>query len=79
MAKSSITAFDVERVQEHTGFFGKRAVEDEMLRMETAGGAIYLRKSAVEAAGDNWKHFKRRLWNLAGEKGIPFEDHTVQD
>ena len=79
MAKSSITAFDVDRVREQAGFFGKKTIEDEVLRMETAGGAIYLRKSAVEAAGDNWKHFKRRLWNLAGEKGIPFEDHTAKE
>ena len=48
MAKSSITAFDVERIQETAGRLRKKPLEDEVIRMETAGGAIYLRKSAVE-------------------------------
>ena len=47
MAKSSITSFDVQRVQEKTGFLKQKTTEDEILRMETSGGSIYLRKSAV--------------------------------
>ena len=76
MAKSSITAFDVERIQETAGRLWKKPLEDEVIRMETAGGAIYLRKSAVENAGDSWERVKRRFSNLSGEKKIPFTDRT---
>lgn len=76
MAKSSITAFDVERIQETAGRLRKKPLEDEVIRMETAGGAIYFRKSAVENAGDSWERVKRRFSNLAGEKKIPFTDRT---
>lgn len=76
MAKNSITSFHVETIQDRTGFLGRKTTEDELLRMDTAGGSIYLRKSAVERAGDNWEPLKRRMWNLAREKEIPFTDHT---
>lgn len=36
MAKSSITAFDVERIQETAGRLRKKPLEDEVIRMETA-------------------------------------------
>lgn len=78
MAKSSITAFDVAQIQEQVGFRGKKTVSDELLKMETAGGAIYLRKSAVERAGDDWRVLKGRIRNLAGEKNIPYTDHTAE-
>lgn len=78
MAKSSITAFAVEEIVEKTGFRGKKTVADELLRMETAGGNIYLRKSAVERAGDDWKTLKGRVRNLAAEKDIPYADSTAQ-
>lgn len=76
MAKSSITAFSIQPAEEKAGLFGRKTVPDEILRMETPGGSIYLRKSAVEDAGDSWSRVKRRLRNLAGEKGIPFTDST---
>lgn len=78
MANSSIIAFDVEQTEEKLGFRGKKTLTDEVLRMETAGGSIYLRKSAVERAGDDWSRVKRRIENLAGEKDIPFADHTAE-
>lgn len=77
MAKSSITSFDVQRVQEKAGLLKQKTTEDEILRMETSGGSIYLRKSAVENAGDSWTRVKRRFSNLAGEKNIPFIDRTI--
>lgn len=76
MAKYSITAFDVQRVQEKYGLLGRKTVEDEILRMETPGGSVYLRKSAVEQTGDSWNRVKRRFSGLAGEKNIPFTDLT---
>lgn len=76
MAKSSITAIEVLAVQERAGFLGRRTREDQLLRLETAGGSIYLRQSAVEGAGDSWNRIKRRIENLAHEKSIPFRDGT---
>ena len=52
MAKSSITAFEFLRTQTQTGFRSRRTVSDELFRMETPGGSIYLSKSALERAGD---------------------------
>lgn len=77
MAKSSITSFDVTQVEEQFGFRRKKTVTDEVMKMETAGGAIYLRQSAVERAGDDWSRLKGRIRNLANEKAIPYTDHTV--
>lgn len=45
--------------------------------MDTPGGAIFLRKSALEHAGDDWTKLKGRIRNLAGEKNIPYTDHTA--
>lgn len=78
MANSSITAFDITQIQDQAGFRGKKTVTDELLKMETAGGAIYLRQSAVERAGDNWQTLKGRIRNLAAEKNIPYADHTAK-
>ncbi len=62
--------------EEKTGILGRRAVVDEVLRIETPGGKVYVKKSAVEGSGDSWKRLKRRMSNLAMEKGIPFLDET---
>ena len=79
MAKSSITAFEFLRTQTQTGFRSRRTVSDELFRMETPGGSIYLSKSALERAGDDWGTFKGRIRNLAGEKDIPLADHTAEN
>lgn len=76
MAKSSITAIEVLEVREKAGLLGRRTQEDQFLRLETSGGSVYLRRSAVEDAGDSWKRVKRRIENLAQEKAIPFRDGT---
>ena len=76
MAKSSITAIEVLEVREKTGLLGRKIQEDQFLRLKTAGGSVYLRKSAVEGAGDSWARVKRRIENLAREKDIPFQDST---
>ena len=76
VAKSSITAFAVAKVEEKAGLWGNKTVEEEVLRMDTAGGSIYLKRSAVERAGDSWTRVKRRFSTLAGEKNIPFTDQT---
>ncbi len=78
MANSSITAFEITRTREQTGFRKKKTVDDELLKMETPGGAIYLRKSALEHAGDDWTRLKGRIRNLAAEKNIPYADHTAE-
>ncbi len=78
MAKSSITAIEVLEVQETSGLLGRRLQEDQFLRLETSGGSVYLRRSAVENAGDSWKRVKRRIENLAREKEIPFQDATLK-
>ena len=78
MANSSITAFEIQKTTEQTGFLGRKTVSDEFLRMETAGGSIYLRKSAVERAGDDWLVLKGRIRNLAAEKEIPYTDQTAE-
>ena len=77
MAKSSITAFEISRIQEQVGLRKKKTVTDELLKMETPGGAVFLRKSALERAGDDWSKWKGRIRNLAGEKNIPYTDHTL--
>lgn len=77
MANSSITAFEIIRIQEQVGFRKKKTVTDELLKLETPGGAIYLRKSALEHAGDDWGRLKGRIRNLAAEKDIPYTDHNT--
>lgn len=76
MAKSSITAIEVSQVQEKGGLFGRKTQSEQYLRLDTAGGSVYLRRSAVEGAGDSWSRVKRRIENLAREKSIPFRDGT---
>ncbi len=76
MAKSSITSIEVLEVREKSGLLGRRTQEDQFLRLDTAGGSVYLRKSAVEGAGDSWQRVKRRIENLAQEKDIPYRDTT---
>ena len=76
MAKSSITSIEVLKVREKAGLLGRRTEEEQFLRLKTAGGSVYLRKSAVEDAGDSWARVKRRIENLASEKNIPYRDTT---
>ncbi len=77
MAKNGITAFTVAKVEEkRAGLLGDRVVEEEVLRMDTPGGCVYLSRSAVERAGDSWTRVKRRLSSQAEEKSIPFWDGT---
>ena len=52
--------------------------ELKILRLKTAGGSVYLRKSAVEDAGDSWARVKRRIEHLAREKDIHYQDSTEQ-
>lgn len=77
MAKSSITAFEISRIQEQAGLRRKKTISDELLKMDTPGGAIFLRKSTLEHAGDDWTKLKGRIRNLAGEKNIPYTDRTA--
>lgn len=78
MAKSSITSIEVLKVREKAGLLGRRTQEEQFLCLKTAGGSVYLRKSAVEDAGDSWTRVKRRIENLALEKDIPYRDSTEQ-
>jgi hypothetical protein len=77
VAVYSIIAMGVERIAQTEGRRGRRTKEDEVLRMDTPGGSVYLRKSAVEAAGGSWRALKGRYAGFAAEKGIPFADHTI--
>ena len=79
MAKHSVIGFEISTLREPAGRRGRKIKEDQMLRMEVAGGSVYLRKSTLEAAGDNWLRFKHRLSRLAEEKGIPYTDDTETD
>lgn len=75
MAKSSITALELYTTETRSGLLGRRTVREEALRMDTPGGSVYLSQSAVEG-GDSWTRIKRRLGNLAKEKGISYTDST---
>ena len=79
MAKQHITGFEIRPLREKTGRIGRKTVEDQILRMEVPGGNIYLRKSTLQEAGDNWLRLKRRIARLAEEKDIPFTDYTIEE
>ena len=71
---ASIEEIALTAVSEHTGFRGRKLTTVEALCLKTRGGNIYLKRSAVEGAGNSWQLLCRRLQSLAGEKGIPFSD-----
>lgn len=71
---ASIQEISLTIVTEQTGFRGRKRTTEEAICLKTARGNIYLKKSAVEGAGNSWKLLLRRLENLAAEKQIPFAD-----
>jgi hypothetical protein len=75
MGKSSITGFHILPGPAPSGRL-KRSKADQVLRMDTPGGSIFLRQSAVEQAGGSWARVTGRMQNLAKEKAIPFQDET---
>jgi hypothetical protein len=70
----SITSISRLEIQEPTGLLGRKTRTEEALCLHTDRGDIFLRKSAVEDAGDSWRLLTSRLWNMAKEQGIPFQD-----
>ena len=78
MANQRIIGFEIRPLKERSGRPGrKKNTEDQILRMEVPGGSVYLRKSTLQEAGDNWQRLKRRIALLSLEKDIPFTDYTV--
>ena len=71
---AKIQEISLTTVTEHTGFRGRNQTTEEAVCLKTAGGNIYLKKSAVEGAGNSWQLLVRRLRNLSAEKQIPFSD-----
>ena len=71
---AKIQEISLTTVTEHTGFRGRKQTTEEAVCLKTAGGNIYLKKSAVEGAGNSWQLLVRRLKNLSTEKNIPFSD-----
>jgi hypothetical protein len=74
MAKSSITAITVQDLESPRTL--RRDRPDQVLRLDTAGGSIFLKKSTVDRAGDSWPRVTARLKSLAQQKHIPFQDQT---
>jgi hypothetical protein len=70
----TITGISLLEIQEPTGLMGRKTRTEEALCLHTDRGNIFLRRSAVEGAGDSWRLLTRRLWNLAKEQGIPFQN-----
>lgn len=71
---AKIQEITLTTVTERTGFRGRKQATEEAICLKTAGGNIYLKKSAVEGAGNSWKLLVRRLKNLSAEKNIPFSN-----
>lgn len=71
---SAIQEISLTTITQRTGFRGRKQTTDEAICLKTAGGSIFLRRSAVEDAGSSWKLLTRRLETLAQEKSIPFSD-----
>lgn len=71
---SAIQEISLTTITHRTGFRGRKQQTDEAICLKTAGSSIYLRKSAVEDAGNSWKLLTRRLQTMALEKSIPFSD-----
>lgn len=71
---ASIQEISLTTVTERTGFRGRKQITDEAICLKTAQGNIYLKKSAVEGAGNSWQLLLRRLRNLSAEKHIPFSE-----
>ena len=71
---ATIQEISLTTVTERTGFRGRKQTTEEAICLKTVGGNIYLKKSAVEGAGNSWQLLVRRLRNLSAEKKIPFSD-----
>ena len=71
---ASIQEISLTTVTEQAGFLGRKQTTEEAICLKTAGGTIYLKKSAVEGAGNSWQLLLRRLRNLSAEKHIPFSE-----
>lgn len=71
---ATIHKISLTTVTERTGFRGRRQTAEEAICLKTDGGNIYLKKSAVEGAGNSWQLLVRRLRNLSAEKKIPFTE-----
>lgn len=52
---AKIQEISLTTVTEHTGFRGRKQTTEEAVCLKTAGGNIYLKKSAVEGAGNSWR------------------------
>ncbi len=75
---SAIQEISLTTITQRTGFRGRKQKHDEAICLKTGGGSIFLRKSAVEDAGNSWKLLTRRLETLAQEKSIPFTDEREE-
>lgn len=69
-----IEEISLTTITERTGFRGRKQTTEEAVCLKTGGGSIYLKKSAVEGAGNSWALLVRRIQNLALEKKIPLSD-----
>mgnify|MGYP007101996827 CR=1 FL=1 len=76
MTTQQIRGFEIRRVEEKRGITGRRTVADEQLRIEVSGGAVYLCRSTLEAAGGSWNKLHRRMQALSRTHGVPFVERT---
>ncbi len=79
MAKQQITGFEIRPIREKSGVFGRKKVEDQILRMDIPGGSVFIRRSTLVEAGGNWVKLKRKITRLSEEKDIPFTDYTLDE
>jgi len=76
MGKQAITGFVLRTVTEKGGLFGRKTVTDQELEIQVSGGSVFLRRSTLIAAGDNWGKLKRTARAQAARSGVPFTDET---
>ena len=68
----TILAISVLPVREAHTIRGRKVRGDQYLVLETRGGAVYLRRSAVEEAGGSWERLLDQARASAGKHGVPF-------
>lgn len=68
---ASIEEIALTTVSEHTGFRGRKLTTVEALCLKTRGGNIYLKRSAVEGAGNSCSSLPQAPISGRQKKGFP--------
>lgn len=71
---AKIRGFAIEPIQKWGSRLGRKGETESAIVLKTTGGSVFLPKSAVTGAGDDWEKLTERLRQTAREKHIPFEE-----